>query len=65
MKTARSLFLTLFVAGSFSFPAAWAGEPNPDALTGQTQSDKTKATQDCSSEVCKEATASDPAILLE
>jgi hypothetical protein len=64
MKTARSLFLTLFVAGSFSF-AAWAGEPNPDALASQTQSDKTKATQDCSPEVCKEASASDPAILLE
>jgi hypothetical protein len=65
MKTARSLFLTLFVAASFSLPAAWAGEPNPDALTGQPKSDKRKATPDCSSEACQEVSSSDSGILLE
>ena len=65
MKTARSLFLTLFVAASFSLPAAWAGEPNPDALTSQQKSDKAKATLDCSSEACSEVSASDAGVLLE
>ncbi len=59
MKTASSLFLTLFVAASFSLPTAWAGEPNPDALTSQSKSDKRKATPDCSSEACQEVSSSD------
>jgi hypothetical protein len=67
MKTARSLFLTLFVAASFSLPTAWAGEPNTDALTSQPKGDKKKAApeRDCASEVCQEASSSDAGVLLE
>jgi len=67
MKTASSLFLTLFVAASFSLPTAWAGEPNTDALTSQPKSDKKKATpeRDCASEACQEVSSSDAGVLLE
>lgn len=65
MKTARSLFLTLFVAASFSSPIAWAGEPNPDALSGQPKSDKPKMmpSGDCSAEMSQEVTGPDAATL--
>jgi hypothetical protein len=52
MKTARLLVLSLVTTVGFSFPAAWAGEPNT-ALFGneqsQVKSDKnvnSKVTQD-------------------
>lgn len=67
MKTARSLFLTLFVAASFSSPLVWAGEPNTDALSDQSRSDKSKTTpgRDYSPEMPQGVSAPDAAILLE
>ena len=67
MKTVHSLFLTLFVAASLSSPIAWAGEPNPDALSGQPKKDQSKrvAGGDCSAEMAREVVGPDAAILLE
>ncbi|MDE2366338.1 MAG: hypothetical protein KGM95_05330 [Betaproteobacteria bacterium] len=67
MKTARSLFLTLFVAASFSSSIAWAGEPNTDALSGQPKSDQSKGAPggDCSAEMGQEISRPDAATLLE
>ncbi len=67
MKSARSLFLALFVVASVSSPVTWAGEPNTDALSGQSKSDKSKKMpgSDCSAEMGQEVTGPDATTLLE
>jgi hypothetical protein len=62
MKTAKLLLLSLVTAVGFSFPAAWAGEPNTAVFgneQSQVKSDRnanSKATQgrDCPPEVSHE-----------
>ncbi|SCX41887.1 hypothetical protein [Nitrosospira sp. Nsp1] len=64
MKTAKLLLLSLVTTVGFSFPAAWAGEPNT-ALLGNEQSQvksdngNSKATQgrDCPPEISHEKDA--------
>ncbi|HET7060618.1 MAG TPA: hypothetical protein VFI43_00405 [Nitrosospira sp.] len=66
MKTARLLFIILFMtAGASSL--AWAGEPNPDALTGGQKSEKSKAMpgNDCGPEASQEVSRPDAATLAE
>lgn len=67
MKTVRLLFVTLIVAAGASSPMVWAGEPNPDAFTGGSKSEKSKpvAGRDSGTESSQQVSAPEASILLE
>ncbi|HVI78329.1 MAG TPA: hypothetical protein VM715_09205 [Candidatus Acidoferrum sp.] len=67
MKTTRLMFVTLFVAASVSSPMVWAGEPNPDAFTSGSKTEKSQPTpgRDCGPEASQEVSAPTASILLE
>ena len=67
MKTVRLLFVTLIMAAGASSPVVWAGEPNPDAFTGDSKSEKSKPVRgrDSGTESSQQVSAPEASILLE
>ena len=67
MKTVRLLFVTLLVAAGAYSPMVWAGEPNPDAFTGGSKSEKSKPQpgRESGTESSQQVSAPEASILLE